>query len=132
MSNGKFVVDISTLNLDDKTLDRIGERISNVVLSHLADDKRSLTSRIITRPPGHTDGLIAEPFLGSFGDLQIENPAGPALAAMYGVVIQEAILSNDLTRMKMVKEQAEKHLDMAVDVKKELGNLRKQIRSLEK
>jgi len=132
MSNGKFLVDISTLNLDGKTLDKIGERISNAVLSHLADDDRSLTSRLLTRPPGHTDGLIVEPFLGSIGDLQIDNPAGPALAAMYGVVIQEAILSNDLTRMQMVKEQAEKHLDMAVTVKKELAALQKQIQSLEK
>lgn len=123
MSDGKFHVDVSALNLDDETLDRIGSQISKTVLSHLADDKRAISSRILAYP-GHTDGIIIRPWLD---DLDGIKPV-PAPIPLYGVIIQEAVASGDLSRMKAVKAQAEQYLATAKDVEAELGNLRKSMK----
>jgi len=128
MSNGKFLVDISALNLGDDALERIGDRLRGVVLGHIAEIPSAITSRLVI-DPGRTDGMHVRPYLGTLDSSRADRPA---MSAMYGVVIQEAILSNDTTRMSAVREQAEEYLSQAQAIKKELVVLRKALKSKKK
>ena len=55
----------------------------------------------------------------------------PRIIPIYGVVIQDAVASGDLARMREVAQEAEKHLREQDDVRAALEALKEEIAKLE-
>jgi len=117
MSEGKFTVDVTALDLTEDALDALEAEINKIVLDEIASvNKLRLTPRIIGRP-GQTRGFIYHP-------TDTLNP-GPIL--VYGTAMQTAGGSGDLARMKLLVKEAEHFLEGAEIIKSELANLNKML-----
>ena len=124
MSNGKFEVDVSALNLDQNTLDSIESAINKIVLEEVSSLPGFRFKPRLFGPPGHTQGIIYRPPGGWERTPTLPGGIG---TMMYGVVIQEAIASGDLSKMKIVEQEAEIFLKGAEVIKGALDDLNKKL-----
>jgi len=113
MSEGKYTIDVTALDLSEKALNALETEINKIVLDEIASvNGLRLSPRILGRP-GHTRGFIYQP----------TDTIKPGPILVYGTAMQDAGGSGDLARMKLLAKEAELFLENAKIIKSELANL---------